>query len=98
MLALAGWLSWLEHHPIHQKFEGLVPGQGTYLGRGFDTRSGCMWEATGQCFSLTLMVFVSSLSLPLSLKSIKTYPRVRIRESERERYIAGNKELLIPYT
>ena len=30
--AMAGWLSWLEHHPIHQKVAGSIPGQGTYLG------------------------------------------------------------------
>ena len=35
-LALAGWLSWLEHHPTHQKVVGLIPSQGTYLGCRFD--------------------------------------------------------------
>ena len=35
-LALARWLGWLEHHPIHQKVEGLIPSQGTYLGCRFD--------------------------------------------------------------
>ena len=28
--ALAGWLCWLEHHPIHQKVTGLVPSQDAY--------------------------------------------------------------------
>ena len=28
--ALAGWLSWLERHPVHQKFVGLIPGRDTY--------------------------------------------------------------------
>ena len=27
---LAGWLSWLKHHPMHQKFVGSIPGQGTF--------------------------------------------------------------------
>ena len=29
-IALSVWLSWLEHHPIHQRVLGLIPGQGTY--------------------------------------------------------------------
>ena len=29
-VVLAGWLSWLEHYPIHQKVAGLIPGQATY--------------------------------------------------------------------
>ena len=28
--ALAGWLSWLECHPVHQKVEGLIPSPGAY--------------------------------------------------------------------
>ena len=31
-LALAGSLSWLECHPIHQNVAGSISGQGTYLG------------------------------------------------------------------
>ena len=73
-LAMARWLGWLEHHPIHQKVAGSIPGQGTYLGCGFDLRSGRVWEATDRCFSIT-STFLSlclslSFSLPLSLKSI----------------------------
>ena len=34
--ALAGWLSWLEQLPMHQKFVGSIPGQGTYPGYRFD--------------------------------------------------------------
>lgn len=37
--ALIGWLSWLEYHPAHKKFGGLIPGRGTYLGWGFDPQS-----------------------------------------------------------
>ena len=30
------WLSWLGHHPKYQKVVGSTPGQGTYLGYGFN--------------------------------------------------------------
>ena len=30
------WLSWLECCPVHQKVGGFIPGQGTYLGCGFN--------------------------------------------------------------
>ena len=53
-LALAGWLSWLEHLPIHQNFADSVPGQGTYLGCGFDPQLRCEKEATNWYFSLSL--------------------------------------------
>ena len=33
-LPLAGWLSWLEHCPVRQKFVGSIPNQGTCLGLG----------------------------------------------------------------
>ena len=36
--ALAGWLSWLERRPIHQKVLGSVSGQGTDLGCRFGPR------------------------------------------------------------
>ena len=29
-MALARWLSWLEHHPIHQKVAGSIPGRGAH--------------------------------------------------------------------
>ena len=45
-LALAGWLSWLEHHPLHQKVAGSIPSQGTYLGGRFDPWLGHVREAT----------------------------------------------------
>ena len=56
--APVGLLSWLEHHPVHQRVAGLIPGQDTYLGCRFNPHSGCILEATNWCFSL-------SLSLPL---------------------------------
>ena len=69
--ALAGWFSWLEHHPVQQKVMGSIPGQGTYLGSGFDPQVGYVWEATDHCFPLTLMVLSF---LPLSLKPINLLP------------------------
>ena len=33
-------VSWLERHPIHQKFAGSIPGQGTYRGFRFSPWSG----------------------------------------------------------
>ena len=38
--ALAWWLSWLEHHAIHQKVAVSIPGQGTYPGCRFDSQLG----------------------------------------------------------
>lgn len=33
---LAGWLSWLQRYSVPQKDVVSIPGQGTYIGRGFD--------------------------------------------------------------
>ena len=44
--ALAGWLIGLERLPVQQKVAGLIPGQGTCLGCGFDPPSGHLQEAT----------------------------------------------------
>ena len=55
VFGLAGWLSCLEHCPVHQKVAGSIPGPGMYLGSGFDPQLG---------------VFSLSLFLSLSLKSI----------------------------
>ena len=52
----------LEHCPIRPTLEGSIPSQGT-------CQSGSVQEAANQCFSLVSMF--SSLSLPVSLKSIK---------------------------
>ena len=45
-MALAVWLSWLQHCPVHQKVAGSIPSQDTYLGCGFDPQSGQAQEAT----------------------------------------------------
>ena len=81
-LSLAGWFSWLEHCPIHQKIVGLIPVQGICLGCRFDPRLGQVQEATNRCFSHTDMCVCVSLSfsLSLSLKSMKTYSWMRIKK------------------
>ena len=69
-LSLAGWFSWLEHCPIHQKIVGLIPVQGICLGCRFDPRLGQVQEATNRCFSHTDMCVCVSLSFSLSLSQI----------------------------
>ena len=78
--ALAGWLSWSERHPIHQKVVGSNPSQATYLGCGLDTQSWRIWEATDPCFSL-------SLPFPLSLKSINVPLGGDKKEKRRREYV-----------
>ena len=64
--ALARLFSWLEHHPMHQKSVGSIPGQVTYLSGRFDPWSRHIWEVINQCFSPTSMSLSLSLSLSLS--------------------------------
>ena len=63
-------LSWLEHHPVHQKVRASTPGQGTYLGFEFKPSQGT-WRGTSQCFPLTSMLTAHPLSP--SLKSINIF-------------------------
>ena len=67
MWALAGWLCWLEHCPVHQNIGGSIPSHGTHRGCGFGPRWVFIREATSPCFSL---------SRP---KNQYKYPRVRIK-------------------
>ena len=68
---------WLTMHALPWpcgSVAGLIPDEDTCLGCGFNPRLGRIWEATNQCFSL---------SLPLSLKSnFKKYPWVRIKDKK----------------
>ena len=57
------WLSWSECHPVHGKVRSSIPSQERYLRCKFDSWSGCVWEATNWCFSLSPCL---SLSLSLS--------------------------------
>lgn len=47
-IALTGWLSWLE---CRFEVADSIPGRGICLGCRFDSRLGCVWEVTNQCFS-----------------------------------------------
>ena len=60
------WLRCLERRLVNPKFGGLILGQGTYLGYGFNPCSGYVWEATNPCFSLMLMFLSPSVPSPLS--------------------------------
>ena len=57
------WLSQWEHHLINQRVAGSIPSQGTYLGFRSSPQSGCVREATNRCFSLSLSLSPSLLSL-----------------------------------
>ena len=57
--ALAGWLNWLEHHPIHQKVVGLIPSQGTYLGCRFNGWGAYRRQPIDVSFTLMFFLFLS---------------------------------------
>ena len=71
VLALARWLSWLEHCPAPRRVVGSIPGPGTYLGCRVDSQSGRMREAASLHFCLTSMFL--SLPLPLFLKAVNVF-------------------------
>ena len=57
-IALAGWLGWLEHRPVHQKAAGSIPGRNTYEKQQIDV------SLSHRCFSLSLSLFLPSPSSP----------------------------------
>ena len=59
-LSLAGLLSWLKPHPIHQNIVGSIPGQCIYLGCGFNPQSGHVQEATDQYLWLCLIYKINA--------------------------------------
>ena len=63
---LEPWLNSSVGCPVHQKVEGSILGQGTYLGCGFDPWSEHIWEAASPHFSHTDVSLSLSLSLSLS--------------------------------
>ena len=67
---LAGWLSWLERHPVEEKGAGLIPGQGTHLGRGFDP---CQGAHGSNRLMLLSHISVSLLFPPSSLSKINKH-------------------------
>ena len=56
---MAGVAQLFGHHPANQKVTGSIPGQGTCRGCRFGPHSGCVQEATDQCFSLSLTTGIS---------------------------------------
>ena len=67
--ALDRWLSWLEHHSIHEK-DCRFKSWSAHIPR-LQVQSlvrVCAWEATDGCFILALISLSLSLSLFLSLK------------------------------
>ena len=64
------------------KVETFLPIQGTYLGCGFNSHLGHVWEATDRCLSLSLSL---SLSPPCpSLKSISISSSKNLKEERKE--------------
>ena len=78
--ALAGWLGWLEHHPLHQKVVGSIPIM-------VHTEA----TTTDGCFSLS-----ASPPFPLSQKSINISLRKDLKKKEREELGAHYPLLLLP--
>lgn len=74
----AWWLCWFECCPMCQKVCSFNPDQGTYGRQQMDV------SLSHQCFSLSLL-------LPLSLKSIKTCPRVSIKENKQTNKLQQKK-------
>ena len=92
--SLARWLSWLEHHPIHQNVVGLISSQGTQLGCEFNPQSGHIQEATNRYFSLTLTCL--PLALPSSLPKINNH--ILRREVLKKHFISGNPHVTVTST
>ena len=71
MAKLQAWPGGLVEVPaVHQKVEGLIPGQGACLGHAFNSLLGCIQKATDvplshQCLFLSLSLSLSSFSLKL---------------------------------
>ena len=68
---LTGVAHWVGHCSTKQKVTGLIPGQGTCLGRGCSPWLGHVWEAADRYVSLTSMFLSLSPSFPLSLNRNK---------------------------
>ena len=66
----------LHHAP---KGRGSIPSQDIYWGRGFDSQSGPLWEATHPCFSLTQMFLSPSLSLSLSFSLPSSLSKINLK-------------------
>ena len=52
---MARWLSWLEHHTMHQRVLSSIPNQGMYLDCRLGPRSGLMGQGGNWLMFLPLM-------------------------------------------
>ena len=71
------WLvcfSWLEHHPIYRKVEGLIPNQGTYLCCKFYPCSGHIQSPFQAWMEGNQLVFLSHINISLSLSLSLSVP------------------------
>ena len=59
-LALAGMAQLVGAPSLNRKVAGLIPSQGTYPGCGFVPQFRGIQEATNQCFSLSLLLFLKA--------------------------------------
>ena len=92
--ALARLLSGLERHPVHREFGGLILGQGTYVGRRFDSAL----RMGGHQLMLLSHIDASlspSLSLPSSL-SLKSIIIIIISSSVRLKELHDTLQILNP--
>ena len=86
--ALARQLSWLQHHPVHQKAAGSIPGQGTHLACGFNPWLGHLWEATDRCFSLiSIFLFLSPFLSKINLKNILAWGLKKMKKEKEGRLV-----------
>ena len=69
-LALASWLSWLDHRPRQQKIAGSIPGQSTYPDCRVPSPAGMRREGKQSIFLSHIDVALSVFLSLLSLKSI----------------------------
>lgn len=77
-IALAGWLSRLQHCPVHEKFAGLIPDQGTFLHCGVNPQSGeGVDERQLIHISLSLSFHFLSPSLPVKSNKIVMWWRLK---------------------
>ena len=79
-----GSLGWSIIHS--QGATGLIPGQGTFLGCGFNPQLGRVWEAIDWCFSLVSTFLFLPYCLPSSIsKAMKKCPRVKTENKTKQK-------------
>ena len=80
-LSSCAWLSWLEHHPVHQKVAGLISQSGhipmLWVRSPVEL---CMGSNRSMFLSHIDLSLFLSLSASLSLFQINKYPQLRIKK------------------